>query len=55
MEKLYYCPVCSNPLLKITIVEEDEDVDKYICDICDVTYTEADLNPSKKKSKKNTR
>jgi transcription elongation factor Elf1 len=55
MEKMYYCPACSNPLLKITTVEDGEDIDSYICDICDISYTEEELNPSKKKTKKITR
>jgi transposase-like protein len=52
MEKMYYCPACSNPLLRITTIEEGEDVDHYICDICDISYTEDDLNPLKKTQKK---
>ena len=51
MEKLFYCPMCSNPLLKITTIEDGNDVDKYICDICDVSYTEEEVNPSKKSRK----
>jgi len=51
MEKLYSCPECRNPLLRITTVEEGEDIDRYVCDICNVSYTEEDLNPSKKAKK----
>ncbi len=52
MEKTFYCPSCSNPLLKITMIEEGEDVEKFICDICDISYSEEQVNPSKKNKKK---
>lgn len=55
MEKTYFCPSCGNSLLKITTIEDGEDIDKFICDICDLTYFEEDLNPSKKKNKKISR
>lgn len=51
MEKLYNCPVCCNPLLRITTVEDGNDIDKYICDICNVSYSEEELNPSKRAKK----
>ena len=52
MEKTYFCPSCGNLLLKITTLEEGEDVDKFVCDICDISYSDGDLNPSKKMNKK---
>lgn len=48
MEKAYMCPSCGNQLLKVTIVENGKDVDKYYCDICDTSYDESKLISKKK-------
>lgn len=45
MEKAYSCPACGNQLLKVTIVEDGKDVEKYYCDICDTSYDESKLKP----------
>lgn len=47
MEKAYTCPTCGNQLLKVTIVEDGKDVEKYYCDICDTSYDESKLKPVK--------
>lgn len=45
------CPACSNQLLKVTIIEDGKDVEKYYCDICDTSYDEPELEPNNKNVK----
>ncbi|HOJ15655.1 MAG: hypothetical protein KBH94_01940 [Caldisericia bacterium] len=47
MEKSYTCPKCGNQLLKVKIVEDEKDIEKYYCDICDNSYDESKLKPNK--------
>ena len=52
MEKFFTCPVCSNTLLKIVRVENGNDVERYYCNICNLSYRFSDLKSKGKKQKK---
>lgn len=43
MEKSYICPSCGYHLLKVTIIENGNDIEKYYCDICNNSYYESEL------------
>jgi len=43
MEKSYNCPSCSNQLLKVVTIEDNIELEKYYCDICNTSYLESDL------------
>ncbi len=51
MNRTYACPECGNMLLKITKVENGQDIDNYYCDICSISFKLKELeNPKKSKN-----
>jgi transcription elongation factor Elf1 len=51
MNRTYACPECGNMLLKITKVENGQDIDNYYCDICSISFKLKELeNPKKTKT-----